>query len=411
MFIDRLDYLIEEYGEPYELFWYSSKLLSNYKKCVSLSEKSPLYPSIALSALWIPTLSHSNLHAEALYEANFLEESSLSLADTLLSILEECVISQFKDLWDHLFSLDLQYQPVEAGKRIVRAMKAKRNSILKGSDPLPGEESEGWAAVSIDKLMKIKSFLASLSATVNNWKTFRVYNRKYHLVKFLTQRLRTYVNEQLADVFIVHVNPDDTSSTQLQRPVYIILRFVTLVMTLKHVTSFLALNAKTPKGTVEVTNTGTQTTTNVVDFSAIIRDMLYSHIVPDSPTDTTKPVVADSIAECVVDLIIEISSGDSVGLIWCPFRREFCSNPYPNNSTNANGTAWGRRGTSNAQTSNANDLELILNQTDLFHLCKIIGPLGVKHIEQRIFGIVGVHIKAVIAFLKENKVFISSYHC
>lgn len=398
MFIDRLDFLIEAYGEPYEVFWYAPKLLGNYKKCLSQAEKSPLYPSVALSALWIPTLAHSNLHAEALYEANTLEESSHNLTDTLLSILEECVISQFKDLWDHLFSLDLQYQPVEAGKRIVKAMKAKRNSILKGSDSLPGEESEGWAAVSIDKFMKIKSFLALLSASVNNWKTFRVYNRKYHLVKFLTQRLRAYVNEQVADVFIVHVNPDDSSSAQLQRPIYIILRFMTLVMTLKHITSYLALNAKTSKGAGE-TNAN-----NSVDFSAIIRDLLYYHIAANPQADEGTPGLAEKISECVVDLIIEISSSESVGLIWCPFRREFSSNPYTHNNNNS---TWGRRNTSNTQASNANDLELILNQTDLFHLCKIIGPLGVDHIEQRIFGIVGVHMKAIVAFLKENKVILN----
>ena len=438
MFVDRLDFLIEvssssslliimviiiiiiikEYGEPYELFWQSPKILRIYRKCVSHTEKSPIYPTVALSALWIPTLCHINVNPEALYEASAIEDASHEMATSLLGSLNECMLAQFKELWDHLFSLDLQYQPVEAGKRIIRAMKSKRNSILKGGDSLPGEESEGWAAISIDKLMKIKSFLAQLSATANSWKTFRVYNKNYHLVKFMTQRLREYVNEQVADIFIVHTNPDDTTTAQLQRPTYAILRYITLVTTLKYVSSFLSIPSKAkPSSSAEVSPTGSSSTNiNSVDFSSILQEILYNHISPPATDDPSNPGLIDRIYSCLVDIIVEISSSEGGSLVWSPFRREFCSNPLPNN-TNANtSSTWGRRGSkvgsggaSSSSSSNQSELELIINQTDLFHLCKVIGPLGTNFIEQRLLKMIGVHVKSAFSFIKENKGILSEY--
>ena len=417
MFIDRVDFLVEEYGEPYELFWQNSKILRIYKKCVSHTEKSPIYPTVALSALWIPTLSHTNLHPEALYEASALEDAAHELTTTLLTNLNECMLAQFRELWDHLFSLDLQCQPVEAGKRIVRAMKSKRNSILKGGDSLPGEESEGWAAISIDKLIKIKSFLAQLSATANSWKTFRVCNKNYHLVKFMTQRLREYVNEQVADIFTVYTNPDDITTIQLQRPTYAILRYITLATTLKYVCSFLSIPSKAKGGTSASTLSPTaagSSTLNSVDFSSILQEILYNHIVPNNE-DPDSPVLVDNIYSCLVDIITEISSTEGGGgsLVWSPFRREFCSNPHPNNANVNTSSTWGRRGSKSSGAGGAasgqSELELIFNQTDLFHLCKIIGPLGTNYIEQRLLKMIGVHVKSAFSFIKENKDILGEY--
>jgi hypothetical protein len=385
-YVDSIDALLKEYCDPFECWWFRTQLLNSYKSAVT-------YNGIASHAFESLAYTHFvrsailNLHMECPAELPKIFDAAVRSCDIMVENMSSHVMTQLRYLWDNVFALSEQYQPIEAARRAERSIQMKKTKGSMGAPPpLPGCESEAWAKSSISRLVSIRNNLTQIIAAAEATGKFTVCNREYNIVAMLRHKVLKYLEDKFRGLFFLK-GFEDYGRGSLRNSV-----------TGSSYSATTVLSAvERPSASVRRLLSGCQTIQIALscafsNFPFSLRSLLFKECVDTSVpppgrnlipetyvTPANKGALIWTMAEWF-EKVVELLANAHAGYVWVPSKNIFLS---PNTAPH--------------------HIETLLNDEDLRQLCAFIGPQGVRTIDARLLRYVSNELRPVIGFLSSNR--------
>lgn len=202
MFLDSLEELLREHCEPYTAWWFHEAYWRGYEEAISAATPTTASQAGHISGYFnILRTVQLNVHRDFPSEQARLGSMAVRTCAVMLERLQDRLLASLRQVWDHFHALDTQFHPLEAAKRIERLIVAKHKKTTPLPEPLPGCESEAWAKVSIARLTGLRDNITQIMGAAHALGVFRVYNKEFHPVVLLKQRVEAYLEERLHGLF------------------------------------------------------------------------------------------------------------------------------------------------------------------------------------------------------------------
>ncbi len=252
-YYDSIERFIKEYIDPYPIFWYREQYIEIFKNTLTMTTLSTANKEKTTSkgksttnneisditmtpntiiAFFLPLESIlNNIEKDCIEELPSIGLSAVKLSHRFMTILSEQLMNTLKQLWDFYQRLESQYHPIEAVKRIERALEAKlknpnattANNALIDEEVLPGTESEEYAEKQIYKFIYLQKYLIYLMKPFINKKKLIIFNYEYSLISFFKEQLMNFFKNRFNQIFIINDvqsnnnNNDNSTNTDTGR--------------------------------------------------------------------------------------------------------------------------------------------------------------------------------------------------
>lgn len=194
-FVDSLPALMKRYFLPYELWWHTAALSEAFDRGFEHEAK----PLAVFSALSFVSLS---VHADNLLEAKELSRLARQFCDLLMNKLSKHLTAALDSYWSSFDDLEKKTLGKEAMARLEKQYSVKqardkalasgkKESSMPQTDQHPGSESEGWAAQSLQGLVRVRAHLLRVTTAVRTLGAFVIFDREYD-VEIATREAFSY---------------------------------------------------------------------------------------------------------------------------------------------------------------------------------------------------------------------------
>lgn len=417
-FIDDLGGLIKSYLSVHELWWYSSGVMDSFLETICFKDvdsaqasarrnTNPYVTEPFLNTMEyvggyfaFPALIHYNVTRECPEEMELLGISSTIFFDNLLSELCVMIMDVLKVLENEYLTMEKHCNAHQAAVRLQKLIVNRRQfrGGGGGADPLPGYESEVSARSSISTLIEATRHISGILASVGKFSLVGVYDRKYDVMEFVKKKIHQYVETRLmAIMFEIDNNTSDVikedTHSCMSRPTDIIQNLVTcchaMELALNCIDNYTIYKGKCThslhKDTInEMLRVILYKHSNMVDLNlnppgtAIPLEVSWSKIKEENANALIVKVV--SWFRSVVLRIIDSKGDDAV--VWVPSKKCFARVKSSKNPLYAG-------------TDSIGCDENYLNETDMAHLCSLIGIQGVRLMELMLFEMMDKYVSSV----------------
>lgn len=356
LYIDSMEILLKNFFDPYNIGWHRKVLLQSF----TTTYKDPHGLAIHSFAYFKPLESvQLNTHLDCPEESKAIGESAKAVSNLMLNDMCAYLLTLLKYLWDYVSALESHCHPVEAAKRLEKAMLMKKGNeggqVASAFESLPGTESEFWAKESIEKFVFIRRNLSLLMAAAEKIDKIQVYTREYFPSVFFLKHITKYFQARFNSVFTV--------GDRMNRPSLCLDKIICGCRAVQYVLGFID-----------------------ADISLTMKEFLFTQFndlliaPPGVPTpldvELAGTTVIYKIANSFVDFVNSIRALDSC-LLYVPSQESF---------VNAVKKKYLKR--EDYDKASPLSLDLHLDREELAKLATIIGAQGVRAIDSQLLNMV-----------------------
>lgn len=414
LYIDDIDGIFGRHMEPFDVYWFRDVLASRFHDAIN---NSTFISSKASSLLMLlPSVKH-NLSNNV--EDRFIQSSAVIFMDERCNDLGNQAVSLVKALWTNLQALENQITPLEASRRIEKAVAQKANNVTRkelartsdgGFDAMPGTESEAWAKQSIEKLADICLILSNITSLSRHVNIIQIFDREYNLPVLLRQRIVAYVEDQLINLF--SSTSDAALNGVIVGPDVLHARLKSLLHAAQIALDGLNSHISTSFRTIlfkeccdlSFPPPGVPTTVSGVSGSGAG--------VSSSGKAEYWGTFLWKVSDWFMNLCEHVT-GRTAGneVIWAPYVQAFIRSSIPTLIPSSTGggfisgmTSFFQQNSNATSTLSptAQSLVTFLSRTELAHICELIGVQGVRVLDQQIINAVleKVHYASLLPIIR-----------
>lgn len=411
--VDRCQWLYRSHFSLHNVAWFRESLMNAF----TMTYKNPYSSAQHAFAFFSPFYRVEwSLHSDCPEEKSPIVTQTLMICQTMLSELTTFLMTLLRHLWEHYTALEMQYSPVEAIKRVERAVQLKKDTSDNSDqhEALPGCESEQWAAGSISKLVLLRNHVASLVHAAAAVGILNISTKSYNVVAYIHSHILEVFREKMHNIF------GNVKGSAMSRPSIAVNKLMAGCRAMQYVVSFIGNSAKGVNA--------------AFTFSSIVRDVFFQECgnamlsipPPGTATPIGAPLPSVNIKSGVTtaatgggggggkqqSLIFKISSWitelirnfclPGSGVIWSPTLRTFI------NAHNRNLL----KGSDHKHATTA--VELFLDLEELKSIASLVGAQGVRAIESHLLVVVETQLKELSKLVYANRVQLSEFaqsHC
>jgi hypothetical protein len=395
--VDRCGWLRRRFFDLHQAGWFRQALTMSFAAVY----KDPSSVSLYSFAFFGP-FQHVEwcLHADAVEEQSLVVGQIKILSNSMMNDICAFVTALVKHLWEHLAALEAQYSPIEAVRRVERAILQRHNTAAAAAltassdegaataaEALPGSESEHWALQSIEKLILLRTHIAQIVTAASAAQPISVCDRTYNIGSILQKLFADLFREKLHAVFELS-STRAGSAAALARPSIAV--------------SKLMAGCRATQFALNFIDSALGVGASRMSFSSIVRDVFFQECgnnvssisPPGAPTPICTPIpsvrVGDKsghslifkLTSFFVEMTRTVATRGS-GLVWSPSLRTFVS---------AGSRRLLARGES-AAASSTPSVELYLDPEELKSLVQVIGIQGARCVESHLLGLVDNQVR------------------
>eukprot|EP01027_Heterolobosea_sp_BB2_P002198 GEZU01003300.1.p1 GENE.GEZU01003300.1~~GEZU01003300.1.p1 ORF type:complete len:1155 (-),score=459.14 GEZU01003300.1:483-3947(-) len=348
--IDEIEQQIDEYCSLKGLYYFKSAVHNVFKASIGAVKNQALH---SLSFIHLLNTYPDNAHPFLPEERQRIGQECVRYADQYFTGITNYIEKGLENYrgQDGLQMLDDQL----GGQQAVEILKAKAQPANRtiAPPPAPGSESAHGEAQKIKNMYDIEKNLSQLMFCMNSMEAITVFDTEFYPAEYLRFKLEAFIRKYVKNITWVN---DDHPDKKLSNKNVIAIRFPP--------PSFMWRSLRVFLTEIKVVEQWVAINCEELALKAFLEDFTH-HAYPKSPFDFStifdendNSLVIVQIAKFYTEVVNSVTKAK---LLYSPLRRTFVTTP---------------------QSFLTYPIECYLDLPELMDLCRLVGPLGVRVIDQ-----------------------------